>query len=56
MEARRDIGSGLGTVVDIDHKTFTSDQARFIRLRVELPLAKPLRPGGVVLNPEGDRV
>ena len=56
MEAARDIGSGLGTVVDIDHKAFTSDQTRFIRLRVELPLAKPLRQGGVVLNPEGDRV
>ena len=55
MEAGKDIGSSLGTMVDIDHKAFTSDQAHFIRLRVELPLDKPLCQGGVVLNPEGDK-
>ncbi|KAL0006871.1 hypothetical protein SO802_008373 [Lithocarpus litseifolius] len=32
------------------------DQARFIRIRVELPLEKPIRRGGWVANPEGDQV
>nr|POE44812.1 uncharacterized protein CFP56_76257 [Quercus suber] len=55
-EVGRDIGSGLGKVLDVDLKVFSSDQARFIRVRVELPLDKPLRRGGVVASPEGDKV
>ena len=42
-EASRDIGSGLGTVIEIDNKAFSSEQARFVRVRVEIPLDKPLR-------------
>ena len=38
----RDIGGGLGKVVEIDSKAFSSEQARFVRLRVEIPLDKPL--------------
>lgn len=37
-EAGWEIGKGLGYVVEVDNKTFISDQARFIRIRVELPL------------------
>ena len=55
-EVGRDIGSGLGEVLEVDLKAFSSDQARFIRVRVELPLDKPLRRGGVVVSPEGDKV
>ena len=51
----RDIGSGLGEVLEIDLKAFSSDQACFIRVRVELSLDKPLRRGGVVVSPEGDK-
>ena len=42
-EVGRDIDSGLGEVLEIDLKAFSSDQACFIRVRVELPLDKPLR-------------
>ena len=42
-EVGMDIGSGLGEVLKIDLKAFSSDQACFIRVRVELPLDKPLR-------------
>ena len=55
-EVSRDIGNGLGKVLDVDLKAFLSDQARFIRVRVELPLDKPLRRGGVVASPEGDKI
>ena len=55
-EATRDIGEGLGIVVEINNKAFSSKQARFVRVRVEIPLDKPLRRSGVVANPEGDMV
>uniref|UniRef100_A0A7N2LH75 Pentatricopeptide repeat-containing protein n=1 Tax=Quercus lobata TaxID=97700 RepID=A0A7N2LH75_QUELO len=55
-EAAWDIGKGLGHVVEVYNKTFSSEQARFIRIRVEIPLHKPIRRGGYVLNPERDRV
>ncbi|XP_075645825.1 uncharacterized protein LOC142616994 [Castanea sativa] len=55
-EATWDIGKGLGQVIEVDSKTFTSEKARFIRIRVEIPLDKPIRKGGCVGSPEGDRV
>ena len=55
-EAGWEIGKGLGHVVEVDKKTFLSDQARFIMIRVELPLEKPIRRGGWVANPEGDQL
>ena len=39
----RDIGSDLGEVLEVDLKAFSSNQTCFIRVRVELPLNKPLR-------------
>ena len=52
----KEIGSGLGEVLEVDLKVFSSDQAHFIKVRVELPLDKPLRRGGVVASPNGDKV
>lgn len=52
----KEIGSGLGEVLEVDLKAFSSNQARFIRVRVELSLDKPLRRGGVVTSPKGDKV
>ena len=31
-EASKDIGEGLGKVVEIDNKVFLSEQARFVRI------------------------
>ena len=55
-EVGRDIGSSLGEILEVDLKAFSSDQAHFIRVRVELPLDKPLCWGGFVTSPEGDKV
>ena len=68
-EVGRDIGNGLGKVVEVDLKAFSSNQAHFLRVRVELPLEahflrvrvelpldKLLRRGGVVASPKGDTV
>lgn len=37
-EVGRDIGSGLGEVMEIDLKALSSDQARSLKVRVRLPL------------------
>lgn len=50
------MGRGLGRVLEVDYKALLSDQARFLRLWVEIPLNKPLHRGGPVVNPEGDKV
>lgn len=54
-EAARDIGQSLGRVLEIDNTAFSTEQARFLRVRVEVPLAQPLRRRGPVVSPEGDR-
>lgn len=53
-EARLDIGRGIRSVVEVDRKALASNQASFLRIRVEILLEKPLRRGGQVVNPEGD--
>ncbi|KAL0015735.1 hypothetical protein SO802_002804 [Lithocarpus litseifolius] len=55
-EAGHDIGRGLGKVIEVDCKAFKANQARFLRVRVEIPLDKPLRWGGPVVSAEGDEV
>ena len=52
-EVGTDIGKGLGCV---DSKWITSDQARFLQIRVEIPLDKPIRRGSKIQGPEGDTV
>ena len=53
-EAGQDIGRGMGKIIEVDCKAIKTDQARFLRVGVEVPLAKPLRRGGPVVSPEGD--
>ena len=53
-EAGRDIGRSIGELVEVDYKAFNSDQARFLRIRLEVPLDKPLRQGGPVISSEGE--
>nr|POE77093.1 hypothetical protein CFP56_72610 [Quercus suber] len=46
---------GLGRVVAVDSKALTADQARFLRIQIEIPLDKPLYHSGLVISPEGDK-
>lgn len=55
-EAESDIGSGIRKLVEVDCKAFQTEQSRFLRIHVEVPLDKPLRRGGPVISPEGDEV
>lgn len=55
-EASQDIGQGLGKFIDMDYKASKSDQACFLRVRVEIPLDKPLQRGGSIVSLEGDEV
>ncbi|XP_075665086.1 uncharacterized protein LOC142634691 [Castanea sativa] len=55
VEASRDIGSGIGCVVDIYCKAISSEQTYFFRIQVEMPIDKPIRRGALVISPEGDK-
>lgn len=53
VEAGLKIRNSLGQVVEVE--ALTRDQARFLRVRVVTPLDKPIRRGGSIVNPEGDK-
>ena len=42
-EAGKDIGERIGKVMEVNYKAIATDQARFLRIRVELPLGKPIK-------------
>lgn len=54
-ETFRDIRSELGTMLMVKSKPIESDQARFLQIRINIPLNQPLRRESPVTNPEGDR-
>ena len=49
------IGSRLGKVLEVDKRLLQAEQAKFMRIRVEIPIDKPLRRGGNITNTEGER-
>nr|POE77262.1 hypothetical protein CFP56_29764 [Quercus suber] len=55
-DAGKDIGSGIGKVLDVDCKSIASERARFLHIRVEVPLDKPIWKGALVRSSEGDEV
>ena len=42
--------------MEVDSKAIASNQARFLRIRIEIPLNKPLRRGAPIVSLEGDEV
>ena len=49
------IGSKIGHVLEVDRRSWLDEQAKFIRIKVEIPIDKPLRRGGYIANEEGGR-
>ena len=55
-EAGKDIGCKLGRVIEVEKRSLQVDHAKFLRVRVDLPIEKPLRREGYITNTDGDRV
>ena len=55
MEVRRDLDNCLGNFIESDRRTGHYDQAKFIRIRVDLQLDKPLRRRGKVAGDDGEK-
>nr|POE51380.1 hypothetical protein CFP56_41748 [Quercus suber] len=53
-EVCRDLGNSLGSFIETDRRTGQSYQAKFMRVRVDLQLDKPLRHGGKIASVEAD--
>nr|POF09301.1 hypothetical protein CFP56_28245 [Quercus suber] len=49
----KEIGSNLGIFMIVDTRSWMSEQAKFMRIKVNLPLEKPLKRCGKVASPEG---
>nr|POE52271.1 hypothetical protein CFP56_67209 [Quercus suber] len=51
-EVGRELGNNIGRFVEVDRRARHSDQAKFMRIRVDLQLDKPLRRGGKIASVE----
>ncbi|KAL0010483.1 hypothetical protein SO802_005591 [Lithocarpus litseifolius] len=54
-EVGRDLANSLGRYIDTNKRSWLFEQARFMRVIVDLPLDKPLRRGGNIVNLEGEK-
>ncbi|XP_030926558.1 uncharacterized protein LOC115953166 [Quercus lobata] len=54
-EVCRDLGNSLGRFIETDRRSGQTDQAKFMRVRVDLQLDKPLRRGGRIASVEGEK-
>ena len=54
-EVGRDLGNKLGKYIESDKRSWLSEQAKFMRIRVDLPINKLLRRGGNIVNPNGGK-
>ncbi|KAK7835175.1 uncharacterized protein CFP56_023612 [Quercus suber] len=55
LDVGKELGNSLGNFIESDRRTGHSDQAKFMRIRVDLQLDKPLRHGGRVASADGER-
>ncbi|XP_023877292.1 uncharacterized protein LOC111989727 [Quercus suber] len=51
----KEIGGKLGEVLEVDKHSWQADQAKFMRIRVNLPIQKSLRRGAHITNAKGER-
>ena len=50
------VGSKLGMLVEVEKRSRQDDQKYFMRVRVGLPISKPLRRGAYLAGSEGERI
>nr|XP_023910504.1 uncharacterized protein LOC112022158 [Quercus suber] len=50
-----EVGNKMGVVEDVGRRRRTDDQSFFLRVRVALPIAKPIRRGGFLLGSDSKR-
>lgn len=55
-EVGKDVGNSLGRYIETDKRSWLPKQAKFMRVRVDLPIDKPLWRGGNIVNLDGDKV
>ena len=55
-EVGKVIGSKIGQVLELDKWYWQDEQAKFIRIKVKLPIDKPLRRGGTSLMRKEEEV
>ena len=56
QDVGEEIGSKLGKLIEVDRHSWQSDQAKFMRVRVELEIDKPLRRGTYIASSEDERL
>ena len=54
-EVGRDLGNRLGKYIETDKRSWLSEQAKFMRVQVDLPITRPLQRGGNIVNPDGEK-
>ena len=54
-EVGQDIGRSLGRLIEVDKRACQSNQAKFMHIRVDLPIDKPLRRGRHVVSKDGEK-
>ena len=52
----REVGNRLGAVEKVERRQRQDQQNRFMRVKVEIPISKPLRRGGYLAGSDGEKV
>nr|XP_023912638.1 uncharacterized protein LOC112024227 [Quercus suber] len=55
-QVAKEVGSRLGTVEEVERRHRKDDINMFMRVRVALPIAKPLRRGGFIAGSDGKKM
>ena len=56
LDVGKEISSKLGKFMEVDMRSWQSDQAKFMRVRVELEIDKPLRRGAYIVSSEEEQL
>ena len=56
QEIGKDIGSKIGRFIEVHKRSWQYDQAKFMRVRVDLEIDKPLRRGAYITSSDGERL